>query len=174
MARARLENPSDDLQQGALPRPVLAHHTEGLAAPDFEADVAQGPEIFVPLDAPRREQLLQAVARRVVYRVAFGDILKLDGTHIRWKDQCSVPVTFPACRPAGCPDSGPSFAPIPSPPRGRRAKPPQKPPGNRAIAQPWSAGSRQSGGRVAAGRNRSPCARPAPDSSPRGRIWQGT
>ena len=46
-----MQNAGDNLQQGALAGAVLADDAKGLAALDFEGDIAQRPKIFMERDA---------------------------------------------------------------------------------------------------------------------------
>ncbi len=80
-AGSGMQNPGHHLQQCALARSVLSHNAEGLAALHLEADVVERPEILVALQTIQGQQLLEAVARRVVDRVAFRNTLEFNGVH---------------------------------------------------------------------------------------------
>ena len=81
VSRRGLQDAGHDLQEGTFSGSVLADDTKRLATFDLETDIAQCPELGVALDAARRQQLPQAIAGRVVDRIALGDILKLNGIH---------------------------------------------------------------------------------------------
>ena len=76
-----MQDSGDHLQQRALAGSVLADNAERLAALHLEADVVERPEILVALQTIQRQQLLEAVARRVVDRVAFRNTLEFNGVH---------------------------------------------------------------------------------------------
>ena len=80
-AGRRMQDSGDHLQQRALARSVLSDNAERLAALHLEADVVERPEILVALQTIQRQQLLEAVARRVVDRVAFRNTLEFNGVH---------------------------------------------------------------------------------------------
>ena len=81
MPRGGLQDPGHHLQQRALAGAVFPDDAEGLAALDLEADVVQRPEILVALQAVEGQQFLEAVARRIVDRVALGNTLEFNGVH---------------------------------------------------------------------------------------------
>ena len=76
-----MEDSSHHLQERALAGAVFPHNAEGFAALDLEADVVERPEILVALQTIQGQQLLEAVARRVVDRVAFRNTLEFNGVH---------------------------------------------------------------------------------------------
>ena len=76
-----MQNSRDHLQERALAGAVLADDAEGLAALHLEADIVQRPEILVALQTVQRQQFLEAVARRVVDRVALRNTLEFNGVH---------------------------------------------------------------------------------------------
>ena len=84
MATAKVRRttmPLEYLQKSALAGSVFPHNAEGFAAIHLEANIVQRPEIPVALHTVERQQLLQAVARRVVDRVAFRNTLEFNGVH---------------------------------------------------------------------------------------------
>ena len=80
-AGSGMQDPGHHLQERALAGAVLPDDAEGLAALDLEADVVERPEILVALQTIQGQQLLEAVARRVVDRVAFRNTLEFNGVH---------------------------------------------------------------------------------------------
>ena len=80
-AARRMQDPGHHLQERALAGAVFPHNAEGLAALHLEADVVERPEILVALQTIQGQQLLEAVARRVVDRVAFRNTLEFNGVH---------------------------------------------------------------------------------------------
>jgi hypothetical protein len=80
-AGSGMQDSCHHLQKSALAGAVFAYNAEGFAALHLEADIVQRPEIPVALHTIQRQQLLQAVARRVVNRVAFRNTLEFNGVH---------------------------------------------------------------------------------------------
>src|ERR1035437_6931669 len=76
-----MKDSGDHLQQRALSGAIFADNAERFAALDLEADIVEGPEILVALQTIQGQQLLEAVARRVVDRVAFRNTLEFNGVH---------------------------------------------------------------------------------------------
>src|ERR1035437_439092 len=76
-----MKDAGDHLQQSAFAGAIFPHNAEGFAALDLEANVVQRPEILVALQTIQGQQLLQAVARRVVDRVAFRNTLEFNCVH---------------------------------------------------------------------------------------------
>jgi len=70
----RFERARDDLEQGGFARAVGADDARGGPGLQLKADIAQGPELAVPLPAPARQRLLEAVARVVIDAVLLGNI----------------------------------------------------------------------------------------------------
>ena len=68
----------------ATDRDVLADDAKSLAAFHLEGDVMERPEVPVPLEAVQRQQFLEPVSRRIVYRVAFGHTLEFNRVHV-WR-----------------------------------------------------------------------------------------
>jgi hypothetical protein len=56
-----MQNSGDDLQQRAFAASVLSDDTERFAAPYFEINLVERPEIAMPRNAIERQQLLQPV-----------------------------------------------------------------------------------------------------------------
>ncbi len=80
-ARGGVQDARHHLQQRTFAGAVLADNAEGFAALDLEADVVERPEILVALQTVQRQQFLEAVARRVIDRVAFRNTLEFNGVH---------------------------------------------------------------------------------------------
>ena len=72
-----LQNPADDLQQGALAAAVGPDQAEHFTLFDLEADIAQRPEIRVP-GLGVREQLAQAVDGTAIQAIELGNVLNKD------------------------------------------------------------------------------------------------
>ena len=79
-ARGRGHGSGDNLEQGALARPVFSHDPETGALPDLEADLLQRPEVPV-VTAPAEDQLLQPGRGLGVDAVILGDVFNGDGIH---------------------------------------------------------------------------------------------
>ena len=71
-----LERPGDQLEQSALARAVVPHHTQALAAPQFERNPAQGP--LAAVRGLAREERRQPLPRRVVEPVFLAQILRAE------------------------------------------------------------------------------------------------
>ena len=80
-ARGGMKDPRNHLQERTLAGAVLPDDAEGLAAFHLKTDIVKRPEILVALQTIQRQQLLEAVARRVVDRVTFRNTLKFNGVH---------------------------------------------------------------------------------------------
>jgi hypothetical protein len=76
-----MKNSGYHLQKSAFAGAILPDDAESLTAADVEADLVERPEILVALQTIEGQQLLEAVARRVVDRVAFRNTLEFNGVH---------------------------------------------------------------------------------------------
>src|SRR5262249_28739771 len=65
------ESGGDDLQQCGLAAAVLADDARRGSGFDFKADIPQRPKFVMPLPAPARERLFQAVAGPIINPILF-------------------------------------------------------------------------------------------------------
>ena len=75
-AGGAVERAGQDLQQGALARPIAADHAHHLPAPNVEVDVLQRPKFFMARLAG--DHLPEHVGRPAVDLVHLGEIADLD------------------------------------------------------------------------------------------------
>ncbi len=73
------ERSGDDLQQGGLAAAVWSDDPNRGAGLDLKADVAECPELSMPLPAPARKRLFQAITRMRIDAVLFGNALNAQG-----------------------------------------------------------------------------------------------
>ena len=73
--RGGLQDPAQNLQQGALSGTVGADNAKGLALADRKIDAPQRPEILMKRPAAEPHRFLEAVNGAVVDLVELGDVL---------------------------------------------------------------------------------------------------